>query len=119
MKLIIIVKYSNGDYLGIHLDPNYIVKVLKLLRRNAYINVFTSITLDYRFNELYISTDGGRCCRPIAIVEDNKLLLNKEHVEGLKTGKYNWNNQFQVLVQKKINLIIIIAITVVLHKKIF
>ena len=84
--------FLNGNYLGIHLDPNNLVMILKLLRRNAYINIFTSVTLDYRFNELYISTDGGRCCRPIPIVENNKLLLNKEHIEGLKEGKYNWNN---------------------------
>ena len=44
-----------------------LVKILKLLRRNAYINIFTSITYEYRFNELYISTDGGRCCRPIVL----------------------------------------------------
>ena len=45
-----------------------------------------------RFNELYISTDGGRCCRPLAIVENNKLLLNKKHVRDLKNNMIDFNN---------------------------
>ena len=84
--------FLNGSYMGIHLDAEYLVMILRLLKRNAYINIFTSINWDYRFNELYISTDGGRCCRPIPIVEDNKMLLNKKHVRDLEAGMITWNN---------------------------
>ncbi len=79
--------FLNGNLLGIHMDTMYLVKVLKLLRRNAYINIFTSIYHDMRFNELYISTDGGRCCRPIAIVKDNQMLLNRSHVRSIKDNQ--------------------------------
>ena len=65
----------------------YLVKILKLFRRNSYINIFTSLNWDMRFNELYISTDNGRCCRPIPIVKDNKLLITKQHILDLKEKK--------------------------------
>ena len=84
--------FMNGCLLGIHPDTPYLVKVLKLLRRNAYINIFTSLNYDIRFNELYISTDGGRCCRPIPVVKDNQMLLNKKHVRDLKNKMIEWNN---------------------------
>ena len=84
--------FMNGNMLGIHQNLSYLVRILKLLRRNAYINIFTSINFDSRFNELYISTDGGRCCRPIAVVENNRLLLNKKHVKSIKDRMIDWNN---------------------------
>jgi len=84
--------FINGNLLGIHQDTVYLLKILKLFRRNAFINIFTSLHLNSRFNELYISTDGGRCCRPIAIVENNKLLLNKKHIKGINENMYDWNN---------------------------
>ena len=84
--------FLNGNLIGIHPETIYLVKVLKLLRRNSYINIFTSINFNIRFNELYISTDGGRCCRPIPIVENNRLLLNKKHIRDLKHNMIDWNN---------------------------
>ena len=84
--------FMNGNLLGIHPELSYLVKVLKLLRRNSYINIFTSLNYDIRFQELYISTDGGRCCRPIPIVENNRMLLNKKHVRDIKNRMINWNN---------------------------
>ena len=84
--------FLNGKFIGIHQEMSHLVRILKLLRRNAYINIFTSITYDVRFKELYISTEGGRCCRPIPVVENNHLLLNKTHVKELQNGLINWNN---------------------------
>ena len=34
--------FINGNFLGIHQDTNYLLRILKLFRRNAYINIFTS-----------------------------------------------------------------------------
>ncbi len=93
--------FLNGNFIGIHLDTPYLLKILKLLRRNAYINIFTSLQYDARFNELYISTDGGRCCRPIAVVENNKLLINKKHVRDLKNNMIDFNNLVMGFASKK------------------
>ena len=53
-----------------------LLNILKLFRRNSYINIFTSIVLNYRTLELSILTDGGRCCRPLYIMENKELLIN-------------------------------------------
>ena len=34
--------------------------------------------------ELRLFSDAGRCCRPILIVEDQSLLLKKEHIDKLR-----------------------------------
>ena len=49
------------------------------------------VTFNYSINEINIFTDGGRCCRPLYIVEDNKLRITKDDIENLKK-KYVWNN---------------------------
>jgi DNA-directed RNA polymerase II subunit RPB2 len=84
--------FLNGNYLGIHNNPLYLVKVLRLFRRNSIINIFTSVFWNMRFNEIYISTDGGRCCRPLAVVHDNRILLNKKHISDLKEKKITWKH---------------------------
>ena len=84
--------FLNGNLIGIHNDIAYLLTVLKLFRRNALINIFTSFNWDTRFNELFISTDGGRCARPLLIVEDNELVLTPQRVRALKSGVINWNN---------------------------
>jgi DNA-directed RNA polymerase beta subunit len=34
--------------------------------------------------EIHIYSDAGRICRPLLIVEDSRLLINKEHVQAIK-----------------------------------
>ena len=84
--------FLNGNLLGIHNDISSLLRILKLFRRNSLINIFTSLNWNTRFNELYISTDGGRCARPLLIVENNKLILNKNIVNKLDNKIINWNN---------------------------
>jgi DNA-directed RNA polymerase II subunit RPB2 len=82
----------NGNWIGVHSDPKYLVNIMKLLRRNALINIFTSISWNVQDMEISISTDGGRCCRPFYVVEDNKLQINKTQIEEIKRGTRSWNN---------------------------
>jgi len=83
--------FVNGKWIGIHTEPVKLTKMLKLFRQNSYINIFTSIVLNNRSLELCILTDGGRCCRPLYMMEDNKLLINKTHIKGLES-KIDWYN---------------------------
>ena len=84
--------FLNGNLIGVHNNVPYLLRVLKLFRRNSLINIFTSLNWDTRFNELFISTDGGRCCRPLLIVENNNLVLTKQRVQQLNNKIINWNN---------------------------
>lgn len=52
---------------------------------------------DIREREIRIYTDAGRICRPLLIVEKQKLLLKKRHIDQLKEREYN-NYSWQDLV---------------------
>ena len=96
--------FLNGNLLGTHIDIGRLLYILKLFRRNAIINIFTSLNWDRRFNELYISTDGGRCTRPIPVVKDNKMLLTNDHINKLKVNLYDWENIISGFDKKKTRL---------------
>ena len=84
--------FVNGDWIGISPNPKKLVKTMKLLRQNGLINIFTSISWSIPSCEINILTDGGRCCRPLYILEDNKLVIKKSHIDGIKNKKLVWNN---------------------------
>lgn len=51
-------------------DAPKLVHYLKLLRRNACINVFTSVSWNVEAKTISVFTEGARCCRPLIIVEN-------------------------------------------------
>ena len=87
--------FVNGRFIGIVENPNKVVKLLKLLRRNNikdYIHRYSSISFYREKNEIIINTDDGRFCFPLYIIENNKLLLQPKHIEKIKNGSYTWND---------------------------
>ena len=63
---------------------------LRRLRRQMDIIVSeVSMIRDIREREIRIYTDAGRICRPLLIVENQKLLLKKQHIQMLKDREYN------------------------------
>ena len=92
--------FINGNWVGVHSNIKEILDKLKVLRRLAIINIYTSLCWYITTNELFIYTDGGRCIRPLYIVDNkeskkglvNELRIEKSDIENLKTGKYSWNN---------------------------
>ncbi|XP_013400456.1 DNA-directed RNA polymerase II subunit RPB2 [Lingula anatina] len=90
--------FVNGCWVGIHRDPEQLMVTLKKLRRQMDIIVSeVSMVRDIRERELKIYTDAGRVCRPLLIVENQKLLLKKRHIDLLKEREYN-NYSWQDLV---------------------
>lgn len=53
---------------------------------------------DIREREIRIYTDAGRICRPLLIVEKQKLLLKRRHIDQLKEREYN-NYRWRVLLR--------------------
>lgn len=49
---------------------------------------------DIRDREIRIYTDAGRVCRPLLIVENQKLVLKKKHIDQLKdtNDNYAWSD---------------------------
>jgi len=79
--------FVNGCWAGIHRNPASIVSTLKALRRNLSIPAEVSIVWDMRMKELRLSSDAGRCCRPLFIVEeDNRLKITKAHIREMIRG---------------------------------
>lgn len=80
----------NNNWVGVHKEPSKLFKVLKLLKRNAMINSYTSISWDILQNEILILTEAGRCCRPVYVVHDGRLVIEK-YIASIKEGKIGWN----------------------------
>jgi len=56
----------------------------------VWFNFFqVSMVRDIRDREIRINTDAGRICRPLLIVEDQKLLLKVKHMNLLKDREMN------------------------------
>ena len=75
--------FVNGVWMGVHRDPAQLVRTLRKLRRKDDINCEVSVVRDIRERELRLYTDAGRVCRPLFIVENQQLLLQKKHIENL------------------------------------
>lgn len=84
--------FVNGVWIGVHLNPQILYKLLLLYRRNGLINIFTSIAWYSEKNEIIICSDQGRFCRPLYIVENNQLLLQPEILNKLKEKEYTWDD---------------------------
>ena len=76
--------FVNGVWQGVHRDPAELVQTIKALRRKGDIKEEVSIVRDVRERELRLFTDAGRVCRPLFVVEDQRLALKREHVEALQ-----------------------------------
>ncbi|KAI8374826.1 DNA-directed RNA polymerase II subunit RPB2 [Blakeslea trispora] len=86
--------FVNGVWIGIHRDPGELIHSLKQMRRSVDISPEVSIVRDIREKELRMYTDAGRCCRPLFLVENQQLKLNREHIIRLQDTEddYAWQN---------------------------
>jgi DNA-directed RNA polymerase II subunit RPB2 len=81
--------FVNGCWIGIHRDPDQLMNTLRRLRRQCDIIVNeVSMIREIREREIRIYSDAGRICRPLMIVEKQKLLLKQRHVDLLKEREY-------------------------------
>lgn len=83
----------NGDIVGTHSDPATFYAKLKEEKLSGTINIYTSIVWNIKENEIIICTEGGRCVRPLYIVNENcKTNLTKEIIEGIKSKSLTWKD---------------------------
>lgn len=80
----------NSNLIGITHSPHKLVEKMKLLRRNALINVMTSVSWNILQKEININTEAGRCTRPLFIVDKNRLRINKMIIQLVADGKKGW-----------------------------
>ena len=84
--------FINGDWYGQTFKPKELVDELRVMRRNGVINIFTSIAWKIWSNEIHIRTDGGRMCRPLYLVKNNKLVLTPKILKEIEEKDMRWND---------------------------
>ena len=72
--------FLNERVMGYIATPGYFSTVMKLLKRNGYINIYTSISWDKQNHIISISTDSGRGIRPVFIVEEGNKINLTDHI---------------------------------------
>jgi DNA-directed RNA polymerase II subunit RPB2 len=86
------IVFVNGDWIGIHSDPDSLVKNLRSERRQANINIYTGIYWNMENRIIKIYTDAGRLTRPLYIVNaSNKIRITNEYFEKFKKTNFSFN----------------------------
>ncbi|EFC45012.1 predicted protein [Naegleria gruberi] len=86
------VVFLNGLILGIHRFPSQFTKLFRMMRRAGKIHEFVSIFKNDLHKAIYIASDGGRVCRPLIIVENQKLKVTQKHLSELAEGIRTWDD---------------------------
>ena len=84
--------FLNGNWIGTTNNPENLTSLMRLHRRNNIIDTFTSIYWNIMLNEIFISTDSGRSCHPVAILENGEeLFMSPEVLNLIENKKLSWN----------------------------
>jgi len=83
--------FINGAWVGITNEPEDLYISLKDKKYKGIINIYTSVTFDYRNKEIRVCNDGGRLMRPLLRVKDNNILITKTIMKKLKNNEINWD----------------------------
>ena len=114
--------FINGDWYGIMSHPRKVLDYLKTKRNEGVINVYISISWDRMNNIININTDDGRIVRPLYLVKNNKLLINKKIITYpmenkitfnellIGSDEYNFKNVINLLDVEEVNSNCLIAI---------
>lgn len=81
-----------GNILGVCRDYVRLVRVFRMMRRGGFISGFISIYPQHQHSCVYISSDGGRLCRPYIIVENGRPLVTHRHIDELAQGLRNFED---------------------------
>ncbi len=67
----------NGNFIGYTDKPDEFTHKYKEFRDNGSISIYSSIYWDITNSIIEIYTDAGRCIRPLLVVNDGKLEIDK------------------------------------------
>jgi DNA-directed RNA polymerase III subunit RPC2 len=70
----------NGSIIGLTSAPDHFVSGFRRVRRAGRISEFVSIYINHHHHTVHIASDGGRICRPMIIVEQQRPLISSEHI---------------------------------------
>ena len=84
--------FINGAWLGITDSPLELYADMKEKKYKGIVNIYTSITFNFKSLEIRICNDGGRLTRPVMRVKDNKALMTKDIIDKLTRKEIGWND---------------------------
>ena len=84
--------FLNGKWIGIHKNPDFLYKIMRLLKLNSIIHLYTSIYWDIHTNEIFIFCDNGRLLRPVFVLKQMGSILSNELIEGNFSYMSHWNH---------------------------
>ncbi|KAH1027324.1 hypothetical protein HUJ05_000854 [Dendroctonus ponderosae] len=80
------IVFLNGNILGVTTNYQNMISIFRLMRREGRISSYASIYVNFLHKCIYISSDGGRLCRPYIIVQKGQPLVNQSHMTELEKG---------------------------------
>ncbi|MCX8173383.1 MAG: DNA-directed RNA polymerase subunit B [Thermoplasmata archaeon] len=91
--------YVNGNFVGVHSNPQELVKEVRTRRRSQRLSYKlgdrsheVNIYFDVEMNEIFVNCDEGRLRRPLIVVEDGKPVITNRELEELETGKRDFSS---------------------------
>ena len=84
--------FINGAWMYVTNNTKEVYNLLINYRRTGIINIYVSISFNTEMNQINIFTDAGRCCRPLYIVKNNKLLITKDDINNISNKSYKFRN---------------------------
>ncbi|CAN4097057.1 unnamed protein product [Withania somnifera] len=92
--------FVNGCWVGIHRNPDLLVRTLRQLRRQVDVNTEVGVVRNINLKELRLYTDYGRCSRPLFIVEKKNLMIKKKDIVTLQMRESSEDSGWHDLVAK-------------------
>lgn len=86
--------FLNGCIIGVHDDPPTLYHNLKRAKRSGFIGVHTGVSWSIVRNEIAVCTEGGRCCRPLYIMDagGQETRLTSAIAERIMKGDISWSH---------------------------
>jgi len=84
--------FINGSWVGSTEDPIRLYEDMKEKKYSGIINIYTSISFDYKLMEIRICNDAGRLTRPVLRVRDNRALITKDVIDRIERKELAWND---------------------------
>ena len=84
--------FINGSWVGSTDNPLKLFKYLKEQKYKGIINIYTSISFNYKTLEIRVCNDGGRLTRPVLKVRNNKAIISNDIISKLRKKELKWND---------------------------
>jgi len=82
--------YLNGDLIGMHPKGKELAQNIIERRRSGLINKEVNVAYYEDENDVIVNCDCGRLRRPMAVVENGKLLFSKADLDKTEKGDKKW-----------------------------